>query len=226
MRIHRTLSWTLTVTLAWTLAWVTFLVMTSCSRVAPQVLFQDNLTNTQASVLAAYTVGRPDLAHELVRITRREANGKRRGVHTRDAWASSLAWRRAVSRGYLDPTCQPNGPGWSTRGAHGLIAAYHLHLVPEVGPCAGPEVMDIPGVSALAAARKARRFPSCEGRVRAWVGAGAWRNLSTADKLRKMRRQCGAPSVIHTIGRGVFDLGKAVLALLGQFTVDYRSIKS
>ncbi len=184
MRISRTLYLAPFITLA--------VFLFSCSRPIPHVLLHGDITNDQASVMAAYTIGRPDLAHELVRIARREGNGKKRGIHARDAWASSVAWRRAVKKGYLDPTCQPNGPGWSTRGSHGLIAAYHVHLVPEVGPCAGPEVLDNPGVSALAAARKARKFATCPQRIRAWVGRGGWSRLSLWRKWRKTVRQCGA----------------------------------
>jgi hypothetical protein len=96
---------------------------------------------------------------ELLRICRRESRCRRVGIHDLDSWASHVAYTRAVGAGWLHPICQPEksrsaAPGssrenrgrWSSRGSHGLMAAYHLRFL--VVPCLPPEF------SAIAAAKK------------------------------------------------------------------------
>ena len=143
-----------------------------------------------ASHLAAHAVGSPHLSGELRGVAVRE---RASGIHENDSWASERAYRRSVARGWIDPSCQPLGaPGaWSTRGTHGLMAAYHLHLVPELGPCAAPSALDRPEVSALAAARKMREVGgTCWTRIRAWVGESRWDKMRFHRKLAKGKRHC------------------------------------
>ena len=110
----------------------------------------------------------------LDRIALRECRGRPCGVHEADAWASDAAYRNAVRAGWLDPDgCvfhRDRTAIWSTRGAHGLFAAYHLRFLPI--PCLPPWVLDIPIVSAFAAAAKARDL--CERR-----GACSYRSTVT-----------------------------------------------
>lgn len=87
---------------------------------------------------------------ELVAIVRRESRGERVGIHERDAWTSSAACRKAVRTGWLDDGVRC-GAGWGTRGSFGLLAAYNLRYIWL--DCA-PWVLDVPIVSAIAAARR------------------------------------------------------------------------
>lgn len=160
------------------------------------LLHAENIDPERASFLAARIVGRPELGPELARIAKREGHwlpkhGSK--VHRRDSWASKRVWSKAVKRGWLNPSCQPyGGGGWSTRGSHGLMVAYHLRLVPELGPCPQASAFDRPGVSALAAARKAASVDGdCEDRTRAWVGGMRWDAMTRNEQWAKARIQCG-----------------------------------
>jgi hypothetical protein len=130
-----------------------------------------------SSALAAGLVGEPGLAPELVHICRRESHCRWVGAHPQDAWAGGLMQRKALRVGWLDRACRHHRGAperYSTRGAHGLSAAYSLRFL---GACMPPEVLDIPLVSALAAARRAKRQCRAQGactpasRHRLWVGA-------------------------------------------------------
>jgi hypothetical protein len=87
------------------------------------------------------------------------------GVHDVDRHLGASAWRGVWARGrvdrscpyYLDPATAPASwlEGASTRGAHGLMAAYHVGLL---GPCVPLEALDVPFFSAWAAAEKASRL--------------------------------------------------------------------
>jgi hypothetical protein len=108
---------------------------------------------------AAAAVGEPGMEVELLRICKRETVGPGRGecravsVHAIDSGHSRGVHTRAVAVGWLSPGCQPyGGGGWSTRGPWGLMAAYNLKWVGV--PCLPPWVLDVPLVSATAAARK------------------------------------------------------------------------
>ena len=86
------------------------------------------------------------------------------GVHADDAHLGEPAWRGVWQRArvahdcafYPDPSTVDDSwfPNASTRGNHGLIAAYHVRLL---GPCVPLEALDVPFFSAWAAAEKARR---------------------------------------------------------------------
>lgn len=128
------------------------------------------LDPVEAAEVAARLVGRPDIAPALVRVCERETSDgtvcRRVGVHQRDAWVSASSWGGQVQLGHLDPRCQPRGEGrrWATRGVAGLNAAAHWPYLP---PCYQPEMLDVPIVSMLVAARKYLR--RCDGeRTRRW----------------------------------------------------------
>lgn len=86
------------------------------------------------------------------------------GVHAGDAHLGAGAWRGVWRRSRIDRTCafypDPStvDEAWfreaSTRGNHGLIAAYHVSLL---GDCVPLDALDLPFFSAWAAAEKARR---------------------------------------------------------------------
>jgi hypothetical protein len=101
-----------------------------------------------AARIAAALTGASETA--LVQIVRRESAGQRVGVHERDAKWSEHVCRRARQVGWLgDVDCGTGG--WSTRGTAGLMAAYNLRWL---GLSRWPWVLDVPAVSAVAAARK------------------------------------------------------------------------
>lgn len=111
-----------------------------------------------ATHLGASLAGEPELAPRLVEIARRESRlHPLVGEHALDA-----RW----SAGLRPDGC--SGGGWSTRGAHGQIAAYALPYLPAVFRCS-PWVLDLPVVSAWAAARRAAGW-RCQAvaRCRSW----------------------------------------------------------
>src|SRR5690606_16103584 len=109
-----------------------------------------------AARLAARALDVPEQA--LIRIVMRESQGQRIGVHERDAWASRRACHKAVAVGWVHEGADCKTGGWSTRGPFGLLSAYQLRWV---GMDRWPWVLDIPVVSAVAAARKYRA--ACPG---------------------------------------------------------------
>lgn len=114
-----------------------------------------------ATVLGATLAGEPDLAGTLVDVARRESRLELVGVHEIDA-----GWSDRVR-----PRDCPPGPGWSTRGAHGQIAAYALPYLGAWARCR-PWVLDMPAVSAFAAARRASSWRCRQvARCRSWLGA-------------------------------------------------------
>jgi hypothetical protein len=117
-----------------------------------------------AAVVAAFLLGRIDIAPELIKICKRESRCNSISIHERDAWLSRASWRGQVKLGHLDAQCQPYRPGWATRGPWGLSAASHWQYLPA---CYQPEWLDLTLVSALVAARKWLR--RCDGqRTRRW----------------------------------------------------------
>ena len=87
-------------------------------------------------------------------------------------------FNNATRVGWLNPQCpfHRGPPGkFSTRGAHGLSAAYSLRFL---GSCVPPEALDVPLFSAIAAARRAmsqcRRHSACsaDARHKMWIGLG------------------------------------------------------
>ncbi len=139
-----------------------------------------------ATRAGAAMAGRPDLADELVDICRRESPGSSCttvvGLHPPSLNPVEGMYRKASERGWL-ATCPENTAHdaadrerFGVRGVHGLSAAYSLwHL----GPCLAPEVLDIPFISAVIAAKRATyqceaphlRACTRKARHRLWVGA-------------------------------------------------------
>lgn len=105
-----------------------------------------------ASHVGALLAGEPELGDDLVRIARRECRLELCSVHAGDAWMA----RRL-------------GEGWSTRGVHGHVAAYAWPYVPTWLRWAGPQVLDVPLVSAVVSVRRARSW-----RCRAVAGCRSW----------------------------------------------------
>lgn len=127
------------------------------------------LSPVPASYVGAALAGHPELGHTLAAIAQRESSGAWVSIHPGDRWAARIAWRRALSRGWLSASCvwHSSPGGLSTRGAHGMIAAYSLHVLGP--PCLPPVLLDIPIVSAFAATRRATS-KACEraARCRSW----------------------------------------------------------
>ena len=115
--------------------------------------------------------GIPEAAPALIEICRRESRCSRVGLHARDAWISPIAYRRAVKARRLRPWCQPpDAVAWGSRGAWGLVAAYHVGFI---APCLPAEVLDVPIVSAWIAATKIKKIcsnPDPPRWDRRWVG--------------------------------------------------------
>jgi len=129
-----------------------------------------------SSVLAAGLVGRPELSDELLAICRRESHCRIVGMHTADRWAGQRMRANALRVGWLDSQCvfhHGAGVRFSTRGVHGLSAAYSLRFL---GDCVPPEALDVPLLSAIAAARRAvsqcAHHGACTStaRHRMWIG--------------------------------------------------------
>lgn len=130
-----------------------------------------------SSALAAVVVGEPELAPELLQICRRESHCRWVGAHPADVWAGAVMQRKALRAGWLDPQCRHHRGAperYSTRGVHGLSASYSLRFIEA---CVPPEVLDVPLVSAVVAARRARGQCRAHGactssaRHRLWAGA-------------------------------------------------------
>ena len=193
-----------------------------------------------ASYMAAEYINRPDLGDELARVAVREGRYAD-GPHPKDAWASPHVYRQAVARGWVDPECYWEGHedwNWSTRGKHGLMAAFSLRFLPE-WTCPLPSVLDHPGPSALAAARRAdqcrtnpwwsRRLQpcKCEDRAANWVGVGRWKVIPNWKRWRSVKRQCKrAPSVLHVLrwvsGDAVRWPGRTWRQITRWITGDFR----
>lgn len=143
-----------------------------------------------ASVAGAWAAGHPELAHVLVRTTRRESRGRLVGPHARDAHHSRSAHRKALAVGWLDDSChhhQRSHGGWASRGPHGQFAAYSLRYLPGCWPA---WVLDIPIVSAVAAARRMAaacdRYGACRRQDLRLIWSG-WSVYRRGGKLRDLQ---------------------------------------
>lgn len=128
-----------------------------------------------AAVLAAVLVGEPGIADDLIAICRRESRCLALGVHEVDANLSAREYWGQVRLGHLDRGCQPyGGGGWATRGAWGLSAGAHWAYLPA---CYRPELLDVPLVSAVVAARRyVRRCLPVRSRGWCSVPGPVWRS--------------------------------------------------
>ncbi|HKY50821.1 MAG TPA: hypothetical protein VJP45_06155 [Candidatus Limnocylindria bacterium] len=102
-----------------------------------------------ASYLGAALAGEPEMGRCISTIAWRESRHELVSVHADDSWM-----QRSL------------GEGWSTRGAHGMVARFSL---PGWWPW--PSVLDVPLVSAYVATRRARA-PRC----RQVLGCVRWRS--------------------------------------------------
>ena len=117
---------------------------------------------------------------EVMALMRVESRGVAVGLHTRHAARvrGGVFWRRAVAAGLLHPErCAAHqstdgGSGWGIRGAHGLAAAYSVHVL---GDCVGPEAADVPLLSAVMTIRRLRVLAGRYGLRTARARAEAWR---------------------------------------------------
>ena len=143
-----------------------------------------------SSWMAAVWVGEPQLGRELVATCRRESHCRLVGAHEQDASTGAVMRRKAMAVGWLDAECPwhaGEGYRFSTRGPYGMSAAYTLRFV---GRCLPPEVLDLPIVSAVAAARRmqaqCRDHGACtrEARHRMWMGAGKYDRQRAARNTR------------------------------------------
>ena len=131
------------------------------------------LQDPETATRVAARVFAPGLEGELVGICRRESRCRRAiGEHDRDGHHAPRVYARAVARGWLSPVCQKPGEGWSTRGNHGLMAGYHVRLLGV--PCLPAKALDVPLLSAVAAARKAQRLCDDRGACDAASLRGYW----------------------------------------------------
>lgn len=112
-----------------------------------------------ASRIGSAIAGHPELAAEVERTCALESAGCRRiGIHRGHVpRAPAQAFERpAIRAGLIDPERCPTHAGgppdrWGIRGAHGHAAAYAVRYLQ---PCAAPEALDVPLLSAIAAARR------------------------------------------------------------------------
>lgn len=117
---------------------------------------------------------------EVLALMRVESRGVEVGVHTRHhaRVRGAVFWRRAVDAGLLHPErCARHqqtdgGADWGIRGAHGLAAAYSVHVL---GECVGPEAADVPLLSAVMTIRRLRVLRDRYGLRTAAERAEAWR---------------------------------------------------
>ena len=105
-----------------------------------------------ASRVAAHALGRPDLADEMVTVTRRESSSTRVGVHWKDAWANRCMRENAIRTGWLSERCRDQGV-YSPRGIQGLAWAYNAKYL-GLGWLCMPSIFDVPIFSAVASVRK------------------------------------------------------------------------
>jgi hypothetical protein len=105
-----------------------------------------------ASHLGALVAGEPAFGPDLVCIARRESRLEFVGLHEGDAWM-----QRSL------------GPGLSTRGVHGQVAAFALPSWLHWAPW----VLDVPVVSAVVATRRAKSW-QCKQTAACvrWKGCG------------------------------------------------------
>lgn len=121
----------------------------------------------------------------LKHITWQETRGVALGVHVGDAHLTHRVWRQANRVGWLEPWCQGDGLGWSSRGAWGLMAAYHVRFL---GRCAPAWVFDVPLVSAYVAAKKIREH-CAKPPARRHSRTARWMRFRPCWKHRRFRRR-------------------------------------
>lgn len=135
----------------------------------------------ESAEVGAQLAGRPEYAREIDSICRRESWGCRRvGVHVGHVQRvdARVFLRRAERRGLVDvAACEAHSGGdvgrWGPRGPHGNVGAYGIEFIQ---PCAAPELLDWPAVSAMVVARRLERLRVRYGRSTPAARAHAWRH--------------------------------------------------
>jgi hypothetical protein len=163
--------------------------MSAIATIAAMML---HLSQPEAATRFAAQVFAPGLESELVAICKRESKCKRAiSIHRGDAMHHGRVWRRAVARGWLQPWCQDSREGWSTRGSHGLMAGYHMRYLGV--PCLPAAALDVPLLSAIAAARKAARLCTAKGACDAESLRDYWHGRGFARQRAGGTAQGGPP---------------------------------
>ena len=140
----------------------------------------DRVDPHEASRIGAAIAGHPEMAAEVERTCVLESAGCRRlGLHRGHVPRRPGAefGRAALARGWVDPERCPAHAGgpperWGIRGPHGHAGAYGARYLQ---PCAAPEALDVPLLSAIAAAR------------RLWVLRVVYRRRTVAERRHAWR---------------------------------------
>lgn len=129
-----------------------------------------------ASLAGARIAGVPGLASELLDICETESRCTAIGIHRGPRVSGDRFYQRARAAGLLDD-CPAHdlgdGARWGIRGAHGLAAAYSVHLL---GECVPPEALDVPLLSAIVAAQRLGVLAGKYKRRTPAARAHAWRH--------------------------------------------------
>lgn len=131
--------------------------------------------------IGSQLAGLPEYEREIHRICRSESWGCRRiGVHVGHVPrpGGEVFHRKGVRRGIIDPERCPAHAGddlarWGIRGPHGNAPIYALEYVQ---PCAAPELLDWPAISAMVTARRLERLRARHGRRTVAERSHAWRH--------------------------------------------------
>lgn len=155
-----------------------------------------HLDPLEATLAAAEVAGSPQLGPELVKVCKRESPGQdcrqRVGLHSNNTpRAIRSFYRKAVAHGWLDPERCPEHRAttlkemerFAVRGNHGLAAAYSLRFLE--GECVPPEVLDVPFLSALAAARRAQTMCAEHRACTTATRRALWTGARNADRRHR-----------------------------------------
>jgi hypothetical protein len=142
--------------------------------------FLTTLSPVDATRIAAHVTGLERYENEAQSIVRSESRGVAVGVHGDAGRVRGLVfYRAAIKAGLLHlGECEHHTPGddgaagWGIRGAHGLAAAYSVHLL---GDCVSPAALDIPYLSAVVTLKRLRILDQTYGLHTAKARALAWR---------------------------------------------------
>ncbi len=161
--------------------------------------YLSTLAPHEATVLAARVHGLQRYEAEALRIVKVESRGVAIGVHGDTAGRTNgyVFWRAAVKAGLVHlGECEHHVPGddgaegWGIRGAHGLAAAYSVHIL---GDCVSPAALDIPYFSAVVTLKRLRILERTHGLHTAEARALAWRVGVGAAKRQGVRSSHARP---------------------------------
>lgn len=155
--------------------------MTALLRVLGLLAALEAVDPADSASVGAQLAGHPEFASEVHRICRRESWGCRRvGVHIGHVSRVNpdVFLKRGRKLGLVDPDAcpahalEPTGR-WGPRGPHGNVGAYGVEYIQ---PCAAPDLLDWPAVSAMVVARRLERLRVRYGRSTSAARAHAWRH--------------------------------------------------